>query len=166
MRLRTERLELVAGTAAMFARGADLGNLLACEVPGSWPFENADEHLEVFAAMADQHPEWVPWLFVLETNEGRRLVGDGGFARPPEDGFLVIGYEVAPEHRNQGIATEAVRALCQWAFERADVAAIEALTERENLASQRVLAKVGFKPGGVDEDGYLEYTLTRSDMPE
>lgn len=165
MRLTTERLELVVGTPEMFVPDADLASLLDCEVPASWPFPNVADHLEVFRDMAQKHPEWAPWFFVA-TDGPRRLVGDGGFYGPPEDGFLTIGYEIDVAEWNKGYATEAVKALCQWAFERAEVGAVEAQTERDNPASQRVLAKAGFKPGGVDEDGFLLSTLTRSDLPD
>ncbi|MFX8945844.1 GNAT family N-acetyltransferase, partial [Acinetobacter baumannii] len=66
--------------------------------------------------MAESDPVWVPWFFIA-TDGTRRLIGDGGFYGPPEDGFLMVGYEVDTAEWNKGYATEAVRALCGWAFE-------------------------------------------------
>ena len=51
--------------------------------------------------------------------------------------------------RGRGFATEAVRALCQWALSRPGVQAVEAETEPGNAASQHVLQKNGFLPMGI-----------------
>lgn len=45
----------------------------------------------------------------------------------------------------QGYATEAVKAMVQWTFLQRDVSGVLAETEETNLASQRTLAKAGFK---------------------
>ena len=43
--------------------------------------------------------------------------------------------------------------MTQWAFGCADVVFVEAETEPDNKASQRVLEKCGFKPGGDGKEG-------------
>ena len=48
--------------------------------------------------------------------------------------------------RGQGYTTEAVQAMTQWAFQQKDVVFVEAETDPENKASQRVLEKCGFVP--------------------
>ena len=58
---------------------------------------------------------------------------------------MEIGYEIAPEHRNRGFATEATRAMIDYAFAHADarVAAVVAHTLAETNASNAVLRKAG-----------------------
>ena len=49
----------------------------------------------------------------------------------------------------QGYATEAVHALLEWAFDTLDLNRVQAETDTRNLASARVLEKVGFQREGT-----------------
>ena len=71
------------------------------------------------------------------------IVGSGGFAGPPVDGEVEIGYEIAPEFRNQGFATSAVQALLGKAFSAESVQFVVAHTLAERNASNGVLTKLG-----------------------
>jgi ribosomal-protein-alanine N-acetyltransferase len=74
----------------------------------------------------------------------RALVGNGGFTGEPDDsGAVEIGYEIAPKHRNRGFATEAARAMIDYAFTHEEVRAVAAHTLAETNASNSVLRKVG-----------------------
>jgi RimJ/RimL family protein N-acetyltransferase len=61
-----------------------------------------------------------------------------------EPGAAEIGYWVDPRARNRGVATTAVRALCQWAVTTADLELIEWRCQAGNVASRRVAEKSGF----------------------
>ena len=81
------------------------------------------------------------------------LVGNGGWKGAPVNGAAELGYAVAPEYRNRGIATAVVRTL----VERADAAGVRlvvAHTLAEKSASTSVLAACGFTKVGdlVDPD--------------
>lgn len=53
----------------------------------------------------------------------------------------------------RGYATEAVRALLRWAFDTLDLNRVQAETDTRNLASARVLEKLGFvREGTLRED--------------
>ena len=102
------------------------------------------------------HPEgrvwYAPWMFYLKST--REEVGDACFKGLSADGRVEIGYGLHEEHWGRGYATEGVQALCRWAFGQEGVTAIEAETEPDNLASQRVLRKCGFVPTGqMGEEG-------------
>jgi [ribosomal protein S5]-alanine N-acetyltransferase len=51
------------------------------------------------------------WMHFFLAEGGAVLVGSGGFAGPPRDGIIEIGYEIAPEFRGRGLATAAARAM-------------------------------------------------------
>ena len=58
-----------------------------------------------------------------------------------------IHYSLAPELWGRGLMTEAVIAICCWAFESvSELRTIETAVVVENIASARVLEKVGFLP--------------------
>lgn len=87
------------------------------------------------------------WLLIDE--ESRTVVGSAGFlGRPTAEGTIEIGYGVHHEHRNRGYATEAVRALVAWARSQEGVTRVIARCDPTNIASVRVLAKVGLEETG------------------
>ena len=90
---------------------------------------------------------YAPWAMTLKDTQ--EYVGDLGFKGPVKKHAVEIGYGVLPEYEGQGYTTEAVQAMTQWAFQQKDVVFVEAETEPENKASQRVLEKCGFAPDGT-----------------
>jgi RimJ/RimL family protein N-acetyltransferase len=98
-------------------------------------------------------------LFVLVREEDARAVGGMGFHGPPdEDGRTEIGYDLATSARGRGYATEALRALSEWALARTDVRSLFATVEPANLPSQRVVARAGFRRVAA-EDELFAYEL-------
>jgi RimJ/RimL family protein N-acetyltransferase len=61
----------------------------------------------------------------------------------PEDG--TIGYWVAAAARGCGVATQALRLVCRWRQERP----LRLVTHPDNVASQRVAEKAGFRRVGT-----------------
>jgi RimJ/RimL family protein N-acetyltransferase len=60
-----------------------------------------------------------------------------------------IGYWVAAEARERGIATRALRVLSRWAVTDGGIERLELTTHPENIASQRVAEKAGFTREGI-----------------
>lgn len=101
------------------------------------------------------HPEqwrwYAPWLIALKNGT---CIGDVCFKGLGDDGAVEIGYGINPPHEGKGYATEAVDAMVHWAFRQPGVVRVEAETEPGNAASQRVLAKCGFRTtGGFGTEG-------------
>ena len=90
---------------------------------------------------------YAPWAMTLKDTQ--EYVGDLGFKGPVKKHAVEIGYGVLPEYEGQGYTTEAVQAMTQWAFQQKEVVFVEAETDPENKASQRVLEKCGFAPDGT-----------------
>ena len=101
------------------------------------------------------HPEQGEWYAIwMVTRHDGVQVGDLSFKGLNEDGSVEIGYGINDEFQGQGYATEAVAVAVNWALKQAGVLRVEAETEPDNAASQRVLAKCGFVPNGiVGEEG-------------
>jgi [ribosomal protein S5]-alanine N-acetyltransferase len=72
-----------------------------------------------------------------------------------KDGTAELGYRVAQHVAGRGVATAAVRELCQLAAARHGLRALRAATSRENVASQKVLAKAGFVPVGPANPAHI-----------
>ncbi|WP_320777505.1 GNAT family N-acetyltransferase [Streptomyces sp. CRN 30] len=99
-------------------------------------------------------PEWGTFALV-RTEDGRALGALGYHSAPDENGRVEIGYDLVEAARGQGYATEAVRALVDWAAERArthgDVRRLWAVVDKSNTPSQAVVGRAGFRQ--VSDDG-------------
>lgn len=99
-----------------------------------------------------ENPDQRIWyaLWVLQLNDGSgNIVGSLSFKGLNDNGMLEIGYGINPKYEGKGLMTEAVSAIVRWASEQPGVLFIEAETEPDNIASQRVLEKAGFISSGV-----------------
>lgn len=103
---------------------------------------------------AGTSPVWcVPYLMVSDS--GDTIVGACGFKSAPLNGSVEIGYGVAGTQRGRGIATSAVQQLLQIAAAEGTVQQVVAEILPENLASAKVVSRLGFTKGCtvVDSEG-------------
>lgn len=59
-----------------------------------------------------------------------------------------VGYWLSPAGRGRGLASRAVRLLSSWAFDELGLARLELTCGPDNLASQGVAERCGFRPEG------------------
>jgi len=64
-------------------------------------------------------------------------------------GSITVGYAIKPSEHGKGYGTEALQLIIDYLFLAKDVHRVQANTDPENKASQRILEKVGFKKEGV-----------------
>jgi len=95
----------------------------------------------------------LPFLIVSTQKLG--IAGSCGFKNQPTQGEVEIGYGVTPSFQSQGIATAAVRELLSLAFADRSVSQVLATINPKNVASIRVVEKLGFERGEqfTDFDG-------------
>ena len=60
-----------------------------------------------------------------------------------------IGYWVAAPARGRGVCTRALRLLSRWALDELELQRLDLITDPDNVASQRVAEKAGFRREGV-----------------
>ncbi|MCR5041296.1 MAG: GNAT family N-acetyltransferase [Clostridia bacterium] len=125
--------------------------------------EQDEELKKAYSEMLDgclDHPDQWEWyaLWMIEKKDGI-CIGDLCFKGLGENGVAEIGYGLKEEYREQGYATEAVKAACNWAFRHPEVKMLEAETDAGNAASQRVLEKCGFLPNGAFGEEGPRFTL-------
>lgn len=77
------------------------------------------------------------------------LIGSCGFRWDKEANAAVVGYEIASQFWKQGIMSEALHAILQYEFESRAVQFVIAEIMLENVASRRLLEKLGFHSQGV-----------------
>jgi len=169
--IRTVNLQLIPcelmHLEAILRNKKELEPLLHVTVPERWPefpeaFPYAYELLKTDPSLL----HW--WTYLFVHTQDRMLVGSGGFKGKPDDsGMVEIGYEIVPEYRNRGLATEAAQGLVDYAFSHPQVNTVQAHTLPERNPSTRVLEKVGMKYVGTVHDPHdgeiWHWRLTRED---
>jgi RimJ/RimL family protein N-acetyltransferase len=88
-------------------------------------------------------------LAVERASDGVFLGWCGMHRRDPEHRSAELGYCYAEAAWGHGYATEAARALLGWAFATLDLNRVQAEADTRNLASARVLEKLGFVREGT-----------------
>jgi hypothetical protein len=108
-------------------------------------------------------PRWCePHVLLL----GEPPVAAGSFALmgEPVDGRVEIGYGVTAPYAGKGLATAGARLLVRYALSQPEVKEVYAETAVTNVASRRVVEKVGFRHIGQREsahDGRVDCWLLR-----
>ncbi len=159
--IRTARFELVSMSLPfmrlLLARDIEAAaRAIGANVPPDLP-DRLDNFLQFRIADLTEDASAQPWLgraIVLTDSDGtRRIIGSAGFHSPPgADGRVEIGYSVEPEHRRQGVATEVVRALFDWAAREHGVTRFRAAVAPDNVASLAIVGRLGFRQTGVQID--------------
>jgi len=151
---------------AAIAGDAELARLLGCAVAPQWTdFVGALPYLRKPYAEGAGALQWGSSFFMV--NAPLTLVGIGGFkGAPSAEGFVEVGYSLAPAYRGRGLATSAVRELIVRAFAAPEVHAVDATTLAEGNPSTRVLERIGFVRIGTREEHEVgplwQWRLTRS----
>ena len=107
-----------------------------------FPFPYAVEHARAFITYSRSLDPERNFALVVDG----RLAGVIGF-EPKEDIWrrsVELGYWLGREYWGRGIASEAARAITDWAFEKWDINRVWAGVFDWNPASTRVLEKAGF----------------------
>ena len=89
------------------------------------------------------NPRTNAFVLGIEEKASGRLIGHVGLS--PLFDTVEVGFGIAESEQGKGHATEAVAWACAWALEYFSLLAIIGVTDAENLASQRVLLRSGFR---------------------
>jgi ribosomal-protein-alanine N-acetyltransferase len=160
-RLHTPRLELqplpASAARALPADRETSALLLGAALPAEWPHADLLDVLPVQGATTRETEPYGVWVLIERSS--RTVVGDAGFmGRPGAEETVEIGYSVIPDRRRRGYATEAVRALVEWALDQPDVSAVVAGCAADNMPSIRLLQRIAFRQTGA-EDEQLRWRL-------
>lgn len=129
------------------------------------PSPNMEKTLKFIDVVNKWEIAWGYTLWAVERKEDRALLGfcglchvEGDPAKPVE-----IAYTYGKEFWGQGYGAEAAALCVSLAFERYNLNELIALTHPENIASRRVLEKIGMQPDGDVQ--YYGWELNRFRLP-
>lgn len=112
-------------------------------------FTHIDEAIAVIERRAKGFENGHGIRWGIARQQDNRLIGSCGLTWNQEANAAEVGYELASQFWQQGIMTEALRAILQYGFETIKIEYVIAQVMLENTASQRLLQKLGFQSWGT-----------------
>lgn len=164
-RLSLEPITLEIVEAVLLDQRDRVASLANAVLPAQWPGRALVER--AFCASLDRIKAdpgarlWGDRLMIAKGDDGtRRLVGSVIFhGRPGDDGIAEIGYGVENAMQGQGYASEAARAMVDWALEQRETRAVRATTMPFHRASIKVLERAGLTCMGTEPHDCLGEVL-------
>lgn len=93
-----------------------------------------------------------PWG--IEYKENRKFIGTIDFVWwQPNHKIAEIGYVISKDYWGKGLTTEVAKELVKFGFEEMDLVRVQARCDVENIASARVMEKVGMTFEGIIRKG-------------
>ena len=123
--------------------------MLGARVPETWPGADFAIMLPRIARGSEEASSGAELTRLVVHVADGTLIGETGFHGPPDgSGTVEVGYSIVPAYRGRGFAAEATRALNQHVLARPGIRRITAECLDDNVASVRVLEKLGMRRVG------------------
>ena len=131
-----------------------------------WPHKQPPTPEDAMTSLLARCTHWELFGFGLWLARGREsgeMVGRGGLQHTDVAGVRGVeaGWAIVPERWGQGLATEIARAAVSVAFDDLRLRTLVAFALPENIASRRVMEKVGFRYEREVEQVGLPHVLYR-----
>lgn len=154
--IETERLLMITFTAemmkALLKSKEDLEATIPYSVAAEYPLDVYKQFFTYKIERFTKFPlenEWEGCIIHKATNV---IMGDMGFkGGPNEAGEIDLGYSIVPSYQGKGFATEMGKAMVKWGLSQRNVKCVKATCDTDNIASKRVLEKIGFQATKKDE---------------
>jgi aminoglycoside 6'-N-acetyltransferase len=163
-RFRTEDAEAFTAYRSV----PEVARYQSWDAPVSLP--DAIKTIGTFIADDPTEPGWFQYAIDLDGV----LIGDLGLNLHENRMQAELGFTLAPAYQGKGYATEAVRGFLGHVFTERGLHRVSAECDARNLASARLLERVGFRPEGLrisnswvkgEWTDDLLFGLLRSDWP-
>lgn len=131
---------------ASYRSDAEVARYQDWECP--YPLNDAKEFVASLYQLAPGTPgTWFQFAVSLASMD--TLIGDVALRTDKiDDRQGELGFTFAVAHQGSGYATEAVRAVVQYAFEKLGMHRVFSRTDARNLRAQRLLERIGFRLEG------------------
>jgi ribosomal-protein-alanine N-acetyltransferase len=151
--LHTERLELVEITQSHLSdfyeifrdeRAAKYYNII--------PFKKEEEAQKYIDWFQSRYKDGVGIRWGIRLKDKSSIIGTAGFNNYQKDHRANLGYDLHVDYWNKGYITEALSKILNFGFNTLGINRIEAEVMQGNIASEKVLEKLGFTKEGILRD--------------
>ncbi|WP_339319051.1 GNAT family N-acetyltransferase [Paenibacillus sp. FSL R10-2734] len=152
MKLGSQRIDLVPLNAAELLLAtenyAELQQQLGLNALSAELDDDMQYAMKIRLKKVQQDPEQYLWLtnWAIIHQKDQCIIGFiilKGY--PNEKGEVIIGYVIDEKYRRKGYATEALMTINTWIFSHPHAIYVIADTEKDNIASHKVLERLGSK---------------------
>lgn len=137
-------------------------------LPGGVP-RSRDRTVTTLAIVIEHWHRYGFGVWSVEQKERTGLIGHCGLSCVPDtEGVVELAYAFGKVFWGKGFATQAARANLRFGFEQLGLPEIVAVAVPENIASQRVMEKIGMCRQGITDRFYgvalMLYVISRKDF--
>ncbi|WP_455925748.1 GNAT family N-acetyltransferase [Pseudomonas putida] len=155
--LTTPRLYLTPLSPEQAARLAELGDdpmvrAYTANIPSPYTTQAAQDFIQRSAQAVHDGQDYVFGIH-LHSDE---LIGVINLRPSERHRSGPLGYWIGAHYRNQGLMTEAVQHVMQFAFQTLELHRVHAACMAANAASARVLEKAGLEPEGCRRQAFFK----------
>lgn len=115
------------------------------------PHRSINTTNEVISSWINQYNSDFFFQWVIEHKKNKEIIGTISLFNY-KDNSLEVGYCIAKEYWNQGITSEACRAVIEFAFNKVGVNKVIARHVKENIASGKVMQKNNMTYIGTNDE--------------
>lgn len=116
-------------------------------------------------ALIDKYKENGYGFYKMNLKENNEPIGAIGFLKRHYLECPDLGYAILPNYQNKGYISEAAKAILEYGQNKLQLSEIVAFTTEENLASQKVLLKIGLQfidKRILDGENFLYYSTSKT----
>ncbi|WP_142685378.1 GNAT family N-acetyltransferase [Chitinophaga polysaccharea] len=157
-------------TAALFSHFSDDAVTKYMDIDSFTNISEATQIIQFFHQSLEKE-EGMRWAITLAGRD--ELIGTCGYHKISKTHFKAeIGYDLRPFYWGKGIMKEAVSVMLTYGYEELQFNRIEAFVDPENIASSKLLTRLGFRYEGFLRHAFFEkgkfvnaelYSLLRSE---
>lgn len=141
---------------------------------GNKPLSNRSQADKIVTMIRSQYKEYGIGRWAVLDKSNQRFIGWCGLKWVTDEiggrkDYYDLGYRFIPEYWNKGIATESSKAVITYGFKTLDLKELIAIAVVENIASNKVIKKLGFTLSSqFMHDGYMHngYSLLKDNYLE
>lgn len=89
------------------------------------------------------------------------IIGWCGLDGEAKKDKVVIFYIIDEKYRNKGYATQAAKAILQYAFEQAQLENVYGGCDKNNISSFKIMSNIGMKNYDVDDNNNPQFRIDR-----
>lgn len=134
---------------------------------GDSAFSNKQEATTVIEYLLEQYERFGYGRMAVYLKENNEFIGFCGLKYHPETGETDLGYRLKRTYWSKGLATEAAMFFLNWGFNKLNLKVIVGRVAKDNLASIRVLQKIGMKKLREEDCGHhpgIIFSINKSDF--
>lgn len=109
-----------------------------------WKGKTREEYTDFLKLKLREIRSALGYYWLIRENESNELIGAINVTPIPRTDHIQIGWMVREKFQKQGFAFEGAQMAMQFVLNQTDIDPVYAVYDRENIASEKIIQKLGF----------------------